>query len=172
MPHALLRLARRFPRPCAGFLRPLHVAPPPLEPPRAPPASPAPVRPCSTPLGFKTCTEASSRPRLPTRTLYFAGHPFPRAQLLTEAPPQPMLTVVSRPHCLSPAIQCSRSTTATHCSSLTHPISFPYTRVASSTAPASSKLGRCSASLSTSHYKAPQPQPRAIVAPHHPVEAS
>jgi hypothetical protein len=88
----------------AGFPRPLHVAPPPPEPPGALPVSPAPVRPCNTPLGFKTCIEASSRPRLPTRTLYFAGHPFPRAQLLTEAPPQPMLTVISRPHRLSPAI--------------------------------------------------------------------
>jgi hypothetical protein len=93
-----------LPRPRAGFPRPLHVAPPPPEPPRTPPASPAPVRTCSTTLGFKTCTEASSRPRLPTRTLYFAGHPFPRAQLLTEAPPQPVLSVFSRPHRLSPAI--------------------------------------------------------------------
>jgi hypothetical protein len=153
------------PRPHAGFPWPLHVAPP-------PPASPAPVRLCSTPLSFKTCIEASSRPRLPTRTLYFAGHPFPRAQLFTEAPPQPVLTVVSCPHRLSPPIQCSRSTTMTHYSSLTHPISFPYTRAASSTAPASSKLRRLSASPSTSCYKAPQPQPRAPIAPHHAVEAS
>jgi hypothetical protein len=110
---------------------------------------------------LKTCTEASSQPRLPTRTLYFAGHPFPRAQLLAGAAPQPVLTVVSCPHRLSPTIQCSRSTTATHCSSLTHPISLSYTRAASSTAPASSKLRRRSASPSTRRYRAFSPQPRA-----------
>jgi hypothetical protein len=110
------KLLPPLPRPRSGFPQPLHVAPPPPELPRAPPASPAPVRPCSTSLSFKTCIEASSRPCLPTRTLYFAGHPFPRVQLLAGAPPQPALTVVSCPHRLSPAIQCSRSTTATHCS--------------------------------------------------------
>jgi hypothetical protein len=161
-----------LPRPRAGFPWPLHVALPPPEPPRVPPASPAPVRPCSTPLSFKTCTEASSRPRLPTRTLYFAGHPFPVAQLLAGAPLQPVLIVVSRLHHLPPAIQCSRSTIATHCSSPPHPISVSYTRAASSIAPASSKLHRRSASPSTHRYRASSPQPRAPAAPHQHIEAS
>jgi hypothetical protein len=144
-PRAALSRATCPPAPCpppsrprAGLSLPLHVAPPPPEPPRMPPALPAPARARSASPGLKTCSAAAPRSSLLTQALLFHGISFPRAQLLVGAPSQPLANVVSRPRRLPPAIQCSSSTAVTPCSSLTHPISLSCTRASSPAAPASS----------------------------------
>jgi hypothetical protein len=145
-PHAALSRATCPPAPCpppsrprAGFSSLFHIAPPPPEPPRRRRPCQLQLRACSASPGLKTCSTAAPRSSLLTQALLFHGISFPRAQLLAGAPPQPLAAVVSRPRRLPPAIQCSSSTAATPCNSLTHPISLSRTQASSPLAPASSR---------------------------------
>jgi hypothetical protein len=162
---------RRLPNPTLARPCFFHVAPPPLELPRAPPASPAPACARSTSLGFKARPAAAPRPAYPAQQLLLHCNLLPRAQSLTGPLPQSLATVDSHPHHLRTPIQCISSTATTHRSSLSKPISISSTRTAGPQRRRSSCSAARSASPSTHRYRAPQPQPGGPTAPRHLPEA-
>jgi hypothetical protein len=124
-------------RPPLALPSPLHVAPPPPEPPRVPPALPAPAHARNASLGLKACSAAAPRPSLLTQTLHFPGISLFRPPRLTGPSPPLLATIDSHPRHFPSPVQYSQSITVTPCSSLTHPISFSRTRASFPAAPAS-----------------------------------
>jgi hypothetical protein len=158
--------------PRAGLSLPLHVAPPPPEPPRLPPA-------CQLLLlhdhaFFWTPSTSWSFPRTPS---CFHASAFPLPFSLPSTTPRRTSTAASGrrrqpptpPPTHGPMLLEHRHDSV----QLTDPSNFAFphpTIIPHSTGEL--KLRRRSALSSTRRYTTPQPQPRAPAAPHHPVEAS